>query len=203
VIAIIDYGCGNVNAFINVFKRLNIKAIVTSRVSEIKDAKKIILPGVGSFDFVMKNLNESGLKKIIEKKVNHDKVDVLGVCAGMQIFADSSEEGTQKGLGWIRGKVKMFDVGKIDFKSKIPHMGWNNVNVKKNILFDGIQNNSRFYFVHSYYFDNSEPEESIGISEYGGEFTCAINKNNIYGVQFHPEKSHKCGEKLLYNFTKI
>ncbi len=203
MIAVIDYGCGNVYALINVFKRLNISAIATSNIDEIEQAKKIILPGVGAFDFVMKNLNQSGLRQIIEKKVNQDKIDVLGICAGMQILANSSDEGTEKGLGWINGKVRLFNAENIQYKTKLPHMGWNTVKKEKNLLFNGISNNSRFYFVHSFYFENKLSENKIGSTVYGKEFTCAINRENIYGVQFHPEKSHQNGQQLLYNFATI
>ena len=202
MIAVLDYGCGNTYAFINAFKHLNIPAFVANKVKDLNNVKKIILPGVGSFDYVMKNFNDSGLREIVEKKVIIEGVDVLGVCAGMQIFARESEEGIEKGLCWIKGKVRLFDSSKINYKSKLPHMGWNTINPKKSSFFDNINNNSRFYFVHSYYFDNEDDEDAISTTLYGSKFTSSIKKNNIYGVQFHPEKRHLNGLQLLKNFSE-
>tara|TARA_Y100000590_G_C15745825_1_gene1021958 strand:- start:3771 stop:4382 length:612 start_codon:yes stop_codon:yes gene_type:complete len=203
MIVIVDYGCGNVNAFVNVFNRMNIESIISSGIDEINQAKKIILPGVGSFDNVMKSFNGSGLRDIVEKKVFKDKIDVLGVCSGMQILAESSEEGNEKGLGWIDGKVKIFDTNTINHQTKLPHMGWNTVNPIDSSLFSGIDPGSKFYFVHSFYFHNSFDENRIAETFYGINFSSAINRSNIYGVQFHPEKSHQNGEQLLYNFSQL
>ena len=188
MIAIINYGCGNINAFINSFKRLNIPAFVASKEGEIMEAKKIILPGVGAFDYVIRKFNKSGLGDALHRKVFIEKVDVLGICAGMQILADESEEGIEKGLGWIAGKVKLFDIKKIDQDTKLPHMGWNEVEMSDNPLFNNIPNKALFYFVHSYFYENCNQKNMIGQTMYGNIFTSAINKNNIYGVQFHPEK---------------
>ena len=203
MIIVLDYGCGNVNAFINSFKRLNISAKVGSKIKDVEGAKKIILPGVGSFDHVMQSFNRSGLRSIVERKVIGDNIDILGVCSGMQIFASSSEEGKEKGLDWIEGSVKLFKTDKINYKTKLPHMGWNTVNPKKNLLFEKIKDDSRFYFVHSYYFNNENNEHQIAKTKYGDIFTSAVNKKNIYGVQFHPEKSHDNGQRLLYNFANL
>ena len=203
MISIIDYGCGNTNAFINAFKRLNVPAIIASSVAEVEKSKKIILPGVGSFDYVMNNFNNSGLRDAVERKVLIEKIDVIGVCAGMQIFAESSEEGNQKGLGWIKGEIRLFNTDKIPHKTKLPHMGWNKIFPKQVPLFDGLNELSRFYFVHSYYFKNRYPENTISTTDYAGTFTSAVNLNNIYGVQFHPEKSHRNGLQLLKNFAKL
>ena len=203
MITIIDYGCGNTYAFINAFKRLNVPAMVAKTASQVEDAKKIILPGVGSFDYVMQSFNSSGLREIVEKKVIEENVCVLGVCAGMQIFADSSEEGDEKGLGWIKGSARLFDTSKIKHTTKLPHMGWNTIRPNTSHLFLGLDDLSRFYFVHSYYFDNHIAENIISTTDYGGTFTSAVNKNNIYGVQFHPEKSHQNGLMLLKNFAEL
>ena len=203
MIAVIDYGCGNTYAFINAFKRLNIPASVVSTVAEVEKASKIVLPGVGSFDYVMNSFNKSGLRDIVEQKVMVEKIDVIGVCAGMQIFAETSDEGNEKGLGWVKGKIRLFDTVSIKHKTKLPHMGWNTIRSKKSVLFNEINDESRFYFVHSYYFDNSNNEDMISTSNYGGIFTSSINKNNIYGVQFHPEKSHQNGLMLLKNFAEL
>ena len=203
MIAVIDYGCGNTYAFINAFKRLNIPASVVSTVAEVEKASKIVLPGVGSFDYVMNSFNKSGLRDIVEQKVMVEKIDVIGVCAGMQIFAETSDEGNEKGLGWVKGKIRLFDTVSIKHKTKLPHMGWNTIRPKKSLLFNEINDESRFYFIHSYYFDNSNNEDMISTSNYGGIFTSSINKNNIYGVQFHPEKSHQNGLMLLKNFAEL
>jgi len=203
VIAIINYGCGNTYAFINAFKRLNIPAMIAKTVGEVENAKKIVLPGVGSFDYVMQSFNSSGLRETVEKKVIEENVSVLGVCAGMQIFAEESDEGNEKGLGWINGKIRIFNVKKINHKTKLPHMGWNTIKPQKSLLFQNLDEDSRFYFVHSYYFDNDNPENMISTTYYAGTFTSAVNINNIYGVQFHPEKSHENGLKLLQNFAEL
>ena len=203
MIAIIDYGCGNTYAFINAFKRLNMPAIVAKNVDELESANKIVLPGVGSFDYVMQSFNSSGLRSIVEKKVIEENINVLGVCAGMQIFAEESDEGNEKGLGWVKGKIRLFDTASIKHKTKLPHMGWNTIMSKKSLLFNEINDESRFYFVHSYYFDNSNNEDMISTTNYGGIFTSSVNKNNIYGVQFHPEKSHQNGLQLLKNFAEL
>ena len=203
MITIIDYGCGNIRAFLNAFTRLNIPVSVATKADHVRNASRIILPGVGAFDFVMQSFNKSGLREVVEKKVLEEKVPVLGICAGMQILADSSEEGTEKGLSWISGKVRHFDVSRIPYKTKIPHMGWNEIKPNGSALFNEIPSGSRFYFVHSYYFETADNTNSIATSNYGFEFTAAVSKENIYGVQFHPEKSHLNGLKLLKNFARI
>lgn len=203
MITIINYGCGNIRAFLNVFTRLNIPVVVATTVEEVLNASRIILPGVGSFDFVMQSFNKSGFREAVEKKILGEKVPVLGVCAGMQIMGDSSEEGKEKGLSWIPGKVRHFDVTQIPFKTKVPHMGWNEISPKKTLLFKDIKSGSRFYFVHSYFFEATNESNILATSDYGLEFSAAINKENIYGVQFHPEKSHMNGMKLLENFAKF
>ncbi len=203
MILVIDYGCGNVNAFVNAFKRLNIAVAVAKTKEDILKATKIILPGVGAFDHVMSSFNGSGFREAVEKRVLEDKVPVLGICAGMQILANGSDEGSEKGLGWIPGFVRMFDVTSIKHKPKLPHMGWNEITTKNDVLFNDIDSGSRFYFVHSYYFEAEDDTYVIAKTKYGNEFAASVNKDNIYGVQFHPEKSHENGQKLLYNFAKL
>lgn len=203
MIAIIDYGCGNIHAFVNVFKRMNIESKVVRSRSDLADCTQIILPGVGAFDYVMAQFNSSGLRDEVEKKTLADGVPVLGVCAGMQILADRSDEGTEPGLGWIEGQVKKFDVSAIRFKTKLPHMGWNEISHHGSQLFQNILPGSRFYFVHSYYFECNSKNHAIASTDYGTPFTSAVNKNNIYGVQFHPEKSHSDGQQLLKNFADL
>lgn len=203
MITIIDYGCGNIRAFFNVFTRLNFPVVVAKKSSDLIDASRIILPGVGAFDFVMQSFNNSGMRDVVERKVLLEKVPVLGICAGMQILAGSSEEGKEKGLSWIPGCVRHFDVSRVPYKTKVPHMGWNEITPNGSALFNEIPAGSRFYFVHSYYFETANNTNSIATSNYGFEFTAAVSKENIYGVQFHPEKSHSNGLKLLKNFAEI
>jgi len=203
MITIIDYGCGNIRAFLNVFYRLNIPVVVASQKQQIENASRIILLGVGSFDFVMQSFNRSGLRDLVEKKVMEEKVPVLGICAGMQILANSSEEGKEKGLSWIDGTVRHFDVSQIPHVTKVPHMGWNEITPNDTMLFNGIKPGSRYYFVHSYYFDVNYYKNSIAKTNYGIEFSSALKNNNIYGVQFHPEKSHGHGIQLLKNFSEL
>ena len=201
MITIIDYGLGNIRSFVNLYERLNIKTKVANSTDDIISATKIILPGVGAFDYAMSKLNKSGMREELEKRVLIDKVPVLGICVGMQILGDSSEEGTMKGLGWIKGTNKKF---KISEKSILPHMGWNNMyNLKKNKIFENINESSRFYFLHSYYFECENQENELARTFFEINYTSAINEDNIYGIQFHPEKSHSSGIQLLHNFSKI
>ena len=201
MITIINYGLGNIRSFVNLYERLNIKTKVANSTDDIKSATKIILPGVGAFDYAMSKLNKSGMREELEKRVLIDKVPVLGICVGMQILGDRSEEGTMKGLGWIKGTNKKF---KINEKSILPHMGWNNMdNIKKNKIFDNINESSRFYFLHSYYFECENQENELARTFFEINYTSAINEDNIYGIQFHPEKSHSSGIQLLHNFSKI
>ncbi len=204
MITVIDYGIGNVQAFVNVYKRLNIKVNVANTSSDFLNTTKIILPGVGSFDRAMKHLESSGLRKTIEKLVLEEEIPILGVCVGMQILAESSEEGDLSGLGWISGNVKKFNYSSIMQSHNLPHMGWNNVISKiDNSLFNSIKIDNRFYFLHSFFFDCIHESNIIGLTNYGFQFPSAIRKNNIYGVQFHPEKSHDDGKQLLKNFSEI
>jgi imidazole glycerol-phosphate synthase subunit HisH len=204
MIAIIDYGLGNLRAFINLYERLNIKVRIARIPGDLYEATKIILPGVGAFDHAMMQLNQSGMRDVLEKRVLNDKIPVVGICVGMQMLAKSSDEGKMAGLGWIEGNVKMFDPLKIPYQTRLPHMGWNTISPRnESQILNGFDNNSRFYFLHSYYFVCDNIENIIATTEYGIEYASAIRKENIFGIQFHPEKSHSNGIQLLHNFAKF
>jgi len=204
MIAIIDYGLGNIRAFANVYERLNIPVSVANTADDLKDATKIILPGVGAFDYAMSKLNNSGMRDAVEELVLDHQVPILGICVGMQMLAHSSDEGILPGLGWIDGTVKRFDVSALKSKTQLPHMGWNTIHpINDNPLLVTLSNDSRFYFLHSYYFQCNNQNDTIATTEYGIQYTSAVNKKNIYGVQFHPEKSHQWGIQLLKNFSDI
>jgi imidazole glycerol-phosphate synthase subunit HisH len=201
MITIIDYGLGNVLAFKNIYNRLKIPVIIAKTSNDLVGATKLILPGVGSFDYAMKKLKMSGMCQSIEQLVLEDKIPLLGVCVGMQMLAKSSDEGKLPGLGWVDAKVRKFSMLN---NSILPHMGWNGVRQKAyNGLFKNMQDEANFYFLHSYYFDAFKESDIIGVSDYGVNFTCAIQSGNIFGVQFHPEKSHHFGMQLLKNYSDI
>ena len=205
MITIVDYGMGNLGSIKNMFKYIGVETTIESDVDKIKNASKILLPGVGSFDTAMKKINESGLKEVLNEKALKEQVPVLGICLGMQLLTNSSEEGSLAGLGWIDAKTMSFK-NRIDKKYRIPHMGWNIVN-KSNVslLTNGFEefDETRFYFVHSYFVKVENEKNSILKTSYGVEFDSAIQKDNIYGAQFHPEKSHKFGMKFFENFARI
>lgn len=202
MITIVDYGMGNLGSVFNMFKKIGVASKITSDLEEIKTATKLLLPGVGSFDKAMQRINTSKIKEVLDYKVLTEQTPILGICLGMQLLTNSSEEGIEKGLGYINASAKKFSFE--DNKMKIPHMGWNLVHKStKSKLTDGFIQESRFYFVHSYYVEVENQENSILKTSYGLEFDSAIQHENVYGAQFHPEKSHKFGMKLLENFSKI
>jgi glutamine amidotransferase len=204
MIGIVNYGSGNVQAIANIYNRLNIPCKIISDFDQIKKSDKLILPGVGAFDTTMRVLNKSGLKEALEEQVLANSKPILGICVGMQILSKGSEEGEIPGLGWIDGKVKKFDVTKIKEKPFVPHMGWNSINPNvQHELFNGIDNVIGFYFVHSYYFETENPVNNLCSTFYGEDFSSGVFKNQIFGVQFHPEKSHSNGITLLTNFANI
>jgi len=204
LITIVDYGSGNIQAIKNIYKRLNVECISTGNPKVLESASKIILPGVGAFDDSMNKLNSSGLRQVLDKLVLEKRVPVLGVCVGMQIMANSSDEGENDGLGWIDATVKSFDESLILTKPKIPHMGWNSISpIKKSTILDDICENMGFYFLHSYYFECNDTDDILTSTIYGESFTSSFNKNNIYGFQFHPEKSHSNGIQLFKNFGEL
>ena len=204
MITIIDYGVGNIFAFQNVYKRLNIPTRIAKTVKDLENVDKLILPGVGHFDYAMSQLNSSGMRERLDELVIIEKKPIIGICFGMQMMARKSDEGTVAGLGWIKADVKKFDPSTIEFHTKLPHMGWNDVKPTLNHpLFEGLEKDAIFYFLHSYYFNCNNNNEIISTSEYGVKFTSSVQHQNIYGIQFHPEKSHSNGERLLHNFAKL
>jgi glutamine amidotransferase len=205
MIAIVNYGLGNMQAFVNIYRRLNLPIMVASTAQELAPAEKIILPGVGAFDWAMTRLNESGMRDCLDDLVLHRGCPVLGICVGMQIMAEGSDEGERAGLGWIQGRVRKFDGNGLSSKSRLPHMGWNEVAPQRgDSLFRGMGADSRFYFLHSYYFLPRLAEEVLGVTEYCGHpFASAVRWKSVFGVQFHPEKSHQWGIQLLRNFAEF
>lgn len=207
MIGLLDYGLGNIQAFINVYQRLHIPVKIISSSNDMLGVTRLILPGVGHFDQAMQLFNRSGLKETVEIQVLEKKIPILGICVGMQMLAISSDEGQEKGLGWIKGQVKGLDTLFLpNDKLPLPHMGWNSVYpAESSPLFRDFDfNDSRFYFLHSYYFDcNEDISLNIGTVSYGKPFCCAVASGNIFGVQFHPEKSHSFGERLLKNFAEL
>ena len=204
MITIIDYGVGNINAFVNVYKRLNVTVKIAKSVADLQDAQKLILPGVGHFDYAMSELIKSGMREKLDELVMVKKVPIIGICVGMQMMGNSSDEGSFDGLKWIDATVRKFDETKIQQVTKLPHMGWNDVLPNKsNSLFKGLEKDALFYFLHSYYFECNDKADILATSEYGEQFTCVAHHENVYGIQFHPEKSHHYGETVLHNFAKM
>lgn len=204
MITIINYNAGNIKSIQNMLKRIGAKSCISADKEEIAKAEKLILPGVGHYDYGMKNLQESGLIETLNQKVVSEKTPLLGICLGAQLLGNKSEEGTEKGLGWLNFDVVKFDKLKMNENLKIPHMSWNETSIKKTSnLMQGLTNEARFYFVHSYHIKTNETDIVLATSNYGYEFVSAVEKNNIFGVQFHPEKSHKFGLKLLENFVNL
>jgi glutamine amidotransferase len=204
MITLIDYGVGNIFAFQNVYKRLNIPTKIAKTAADLDDAQKLILPGVGAFDYAMGQLNASGMRQKLDELVLEKNIPIIGICVGMQMMGNRSDEGNSEGLKWIDADILKFDESLIQQRTKLPHMGWNDVSpVTGHPLFKELEKDAIFYFLHSYFFKCNIPANSIAISDYGISFTSAVNSNNIYGIQFHPEKSHQYGEKLLHNFAQL
>jgi glutamine amidotransferase len=200
-VIIVDYGMGNVGSVLNMFKRIGVEAEITADLLKISEAEKILLPGVGAFDHAMRRIIDSGLKDVLDKKALVDKTPILGICLGMQLLTRGSEEGILPGFGWIAADtIKFPQMAGL----KVPHMGWNLVKpITSCALTKGLSSDSRYYFVHSYHVKVDNVENSILKTTHGIEFDSGIHSNNIYGTQFHPEKSHRYGMELLKNFSEI
>lgn len=203
MIAVIDYGMGNIGSIINMFHKLGVEAVATHSVKEIQEAEKIVLPGVGAFDNGMQKLEQLGLTDVLRSLSLEENKPILGICLGMQLLGNGSEEGKLPGLGLIDFDVKRFQLSN-NPELKIPHMGWDIVNFElpEDELLYGIEGVQRYYFVHSYHAVCANRENVLMTCDYGYEFAAAVKKRHTYGVQFHPEKSHKFGMSLLENFAR-
>ena len=204
MIAIVDYGSGNVAAIADIFKRLKVPHKITRDHAELREADRYILPGVGAFDSTMRTLKDSGLVGLLNEEVHGRNKKILGICVGMQVLGDSSDEGVLPGLGWIPGHIRRIDTSAIEEQAKLPHMGWNSVLLKRQSpLFDGVDLVHGFYFLHSYYFDATDPASVLATVGYGGELPCSVVSGNVFGMQFHPEKSHANGVAVFRNFSLL
>ena len=201
-IVIVDYGMGNLRSVLKKLHRLGERSLISDKPAEVAAASKLILPGVGHFGKAMENLKDRGLIEALHYKVLAEETPILGICLGMQLLSKWSEEGDAEGLGWIDARTVRFNLGRMDRPRKIPHMGWNSFAKERDtILLADIEPAETFYFVHSYHVVCEDPEDRIMTTEYGYAFTSAVERGNIYGTQFHPEKSHKRGMQMLRNFV--
>jgi glutamine amidotransferase len=204
MIAIVDYGMGNPGSIHNMLSKIGADSIITSDSKTIREADKLILPGVGAFDTAMTNLNRMGVISVLNEMVLQKEKPILGICLGMQLMSKCSEEGTLPGLGWLDAETILFRFNSNSCPLKIPHMGWNTVNVQQgSALFKDMYEDTRFYFVHSYHVRCGNPANVLATTRYGFEFHSAVLQGNIVGTQFHPEKSHKYGMKVLRNFADM
>ncbi len=204
MVAIVNYGSGNVHAIGNIYHKLGIPYVITHREEELFAADKLILPGVGAFDTVMSALNESGLRPVLDELVLVEQRPILGICVGMQILGESSDEGLLCGLGWIKGRIKKMPIMGLTHKPYLPHMGWNQaIPAKESPILEGLNLELGFYFLHSYCFECQDPANVLTTTNYGTTFTSAVNKGNIFGTQFHPEKSHSNGILIFKNFAEL
>lgn len=204
MIAIVDYGSGNVAAIADIFKRLKVPHRITRDHAELREADRYILPGVGAFDTTMRTLKESGLIGVLNEEVHDRGKKILGICVGMQVLGDSSEEGVLPGLGWIPGHIRRIDASAIEGQTKLPHMGWNSILLKGRLpLFEGVDLERGFYFLHSYYFDATNQASVVATVDYGKKLPCGVISGNVFGLQFHPEKSHANGVAVFRNFSLL
>jgi imidazole glycerol-phosphate synthase subunit HisH len=204
MIAIVDYGSGNVAAIADIFKRLKVPHIITRDHAELRAADRYILPGVGAFDTTMRTLREAGLVGVLNDEVKGHGKKIMGVCVGMQILGDSSDEGVLPGLGWIPGHIRRIDASTLPSRPKLPHMGWNSIKIRgSSPLLDTVDVGRGFYFLHSYYFDAASERNVIATMTYGAELPCGVAAGNVFGFQFHPEKSHANGVAVFRNFSVL
>ena len=204
MIVIVDYGVGNLGSIINMLKKAGARAIASSDPAVLEQAEKLILPGVGAFDAGMNKLHECGLVPLLNHLALEKKVPFLGLCLGLQLMTRKSEEGQTPGLGWLEADTLRFKFGAAYSHLKIPHMGWNTIEVRRSHpLFADLDPEARFYFVHSFYVQSHDPEAVLAETDYGGYFDSIFAKDNLMGFQFHPEKSHKYGMRLLKNFAEM
>lgn len=204
MISIVDYGMGNIGSISNMLQYIGVKSRLVKSAAQLADAEKIILPGVGAFDAAMRKINESGLREALERKCQQEGVPVLGICLGMQLLTRGSEEGRLPGLGWIAADTLAFR-GCISARLKVPHMGWNTVvpSGEPTNLSSGFDAPPQFYFVHSFFVACDDPRDSMFRVQHGINFDAGVRKGNLFGVQFHPEKSHRYGMRLLKSFAEI
>ena len=203
MISIIDIGIGNIGSIVNMCKYIGIETEVINQSLQIKKAQKLILPGVGNFDAGMDNMIRLGIKNTLDDVILIKKTPILGICLGMQMLCDISNEGNKRGLGYIKGKCIHLSDNEV-MEERVPHMGWNNIEVvSESPLFTNLYNKNKFYFTHSYHLVCDNESNVIGKTSYGVKFTSAVNQENIFGVQFHPEKSHSYGMRLLNNFCNL
>lgn len=205
MIRIIDYGVGNIQAFLTLFKRQGIAASRASTPEELQDATRLILPGVGHFDHAMQRLNDSGLRPELERLVQKEAIPIIGICVGMQMLSNGSDEGGLPGLGWIPGKVRSLAENTLAPDLPMPHMGWNTLNTKptSRLFKTGFDDEPQFYFLHSFYFDADDKNDVAASAFYGLDFDAVVSCGHIHGIQCHPEKSHHWGAQLLKNFAEF
>lgn len=205
MICVVDYGVGNIQAFLNLFKRIGIEARRANTPESLSDATRLVLPGVGHFDHAMLRLNDSGLRPKLEQMVQGAQIPVVGICVGMQMLAEGSEEGSLQGLNWIPGRVRAFATEHQSAGLPMPHMGWNDLRPREGsrLFSRGFESAPEFYFLHSYFFDAQDEQDVAATARYGLDFHAVVSRGHIHGVQCHPEKSHHWGEQLLKNFVEL
>lgn len=205
MICVVDYGVGNIQAFLNLFKRLGVEARRADKPEALSDAVRLVLPGVGHFDHAMQRLNESGMRPKLEELILGAQVPVVGICVGMQMLARGSDEGNLPGLNWVPGRVRAFATQPKSADLPMPHMGWNDLQPRANskLFSKGFEDAPQFYFLHSYFFDADDKKDVAATANYGLDFDAVVSRGHIHGVQCHPEKSHNWGEQLLKNFVEL
>lgn len=205
MICIVDYGVGNIQAFLNLFKRLGVEARRADTPDSLSDAVRLVLPGVGHFDHAMQRLNDSGMRPKLEELVLGVKVPVVGICVGMQMLARGSDEGELPGLNWVPGRVRALASQPKNANLPLPHMGWNELQPRAHskLLSKGFEDTPQLYFLHSYFFDADDKQDVAATASYGIDFDAAVSRGHVHGIQCHPEKSHHWGEQLLKNFVEL